>query len=1144
METLVKKERYPAWLIAIFIFETTIISFGGYWLLNFTKQRYVKDAESQLMAVANLKTSQLAQWRAERLGDASQSMGSGILIEGIGEWLKSHNEENSEKILNKLKSLQQSYQYNDVLLVDSSGNILLSSNGSHGRIDDEVLKTLSVSRQNQKPLLTDLHISSRTGTPGMEAIAPLFSAEVSQPFIGAFVFVIDPNQFLYPLVDSWPFPTHTSETILVRREGDHVLFLNNVRYQPNAALSLTAPLTEQGMPSVMAVSGKQGVFEGKNYRGVEVLSALQPIPDSPWFIVSQLDKAEAFEGMSVNTVLIYALTVGLLLASIAVTIVFRLQTEKVFQKRIYEDELERLALVKHFEYLAKYANDIILLVDEHMRITEANDRALKAYGYTREEMLQRSLTDIIAPEYRPQFGESNRKLLQDKFLVLESRHRRKDGSEFPVEISARVISIDSHPFTHEIIRDTTERKQTEEKFWEQEIRYRTLFENANDAIFMMDGHGFIECNSKTLEIFGCTREQILGQTPFRFSPPKQPDGRDSKEKALEKIALATQGETQQFEWRHTRYDGTPFDAEVTLNRFELSGKTYLQALVRDITVRKQSEERLKMLAHTLRSIHECVSITDMEDKIIFANEAFLRTYGYEASELEGKNVDILRSPGTDSAVSSTILPQTSEGGFHGVLLNRRKNGEEFPVELSTSIVRDEHGNPFALVGVAQDITERKRIEEHVNMLAHAIRSISDCVSVTDLQDRFIFVNDAFCRTYGYEASEIEGKHISLVVSLHNDPNVLSELRRQARQGSWHGTLLDVRKNGEEFPVQLSTSIICDEQGKPFALVGVAQDITERKRTEEHLNMLAHAIRSISDCVSVTDLQDRFIFVNDAFCRTYGYEASEIEGQHVSVIVSIHNDPKVLPELLEQTREGSWHGTLLDVRKNGEEFPVQLSTSIIRDEQGKPFALVGVSQDITERKRVEEHLNMLAHAIRSISDCVSITDLQDRFIFVNDAFCRTYGYEASEIEGKPVSIISSPNIDAKVLSEMLDQSREGVWHGTLLDVRKSGEEFPVELSTSVVRDEQGKPFALVGVSQDITERKLAEERLRQSNLDLQAALAEVKTLSGMLPICAHCKKIRDDKGYWNQLEAYIVHHTDASFTHGICPDCAKKLLAGL
>ena len=121
--------------------------------------------------------------------------------------------------------------------------------------------------------------------------------------------------------------------------------------------------------------------------------------------------------------------------------------------------------------------------------------------------------------------------------------------------------------------------RTEEALRESEIKYQLLFESASDAILLMDQNIYIDCNQKTLEMFGCTKEQIIGQSPYRFSPEVQPDGKKSIEKGMEKINSAIKGQPQYFEWRHCRYDGILFDAEISLNAFNDKGKYYIQAIV-------------------------------------------------------------------------------------------------------------------------------------------------------------------------------------------------------------------------------------------------------------------------------------------------------------------------------------------------------------------------------------------------------------------------------------------------------------------------------------------------------------------------------------------------------------------------------------
>ena len=165
-----------------------------------------------------------------------------------------------------------------------------------------------------------------------------------------------------------------------------------------------------------------------------------------------------------------------------------------------------------------------------------------------------------------------------------------------------------------------ERKQAEEAVHRSEVRYRTLFESAQDAIFMMRGEVFLDCNPYTLRMFGCRPDQILGQTPFKFSPPVQPDGRDSMTKAKEKIQAAIWGTPQLFEWRHCRLSGVDFDAEVSLNRVNLGEEPLLLAVVRDITERKRSERRLQQSRGQLRALSARLQSLREEERMHIARE--------------------------------------------------------------------------------------------------------------------------------------------------------------------------------------------------------------------------------------------------------------------------------------------------------------------------------------------------------------------------------------------------------------------------------------------------------------------------------------------------------------------------------------------
>jgi PAS domain S-box-containing protein len=200
-------------------------------------------------------------------------------------------------------------------------------------------------------------------------------------------------------------------------------------------------------------------------------------------------------------------------------------------------------------------------------------------------------TDFYA---RPEEREDMKEILREQGSVnnLEILFKKKDGTEFWGSHSARLY--EEQGVIEGIIIDISSRKWAEEALRKGEAKYRTLFDSANDAIFIWKDGKMIDCNARTLRMFGCAMDDMITDDPaLWFSPLLQPDGKNSREGALEKIFAAAAGEPQFFEWKHCRKDETIFDAEVSLNRIELGGEILVQSILRDITERKQAEEKIR-----------------------------------------------------------------------------------------------------------------------------------------------------------------------------------------------------------------------------------------------------------------------------------------------------------------------------------------------------------------------------------------------------------------------------------------------------------------------------------------------------------------------------------------------------------------------
>jgi PAS domain S-box-containing protein len=236
------------------------------------------------------------------------------------------------------------------------------------------------------------------------------------------------------------------------------------------------------------------------------------------------------------------------------------------------------------------------------------------------------------------------------------------------------------------IENVVFRKHAEDAVRESEARYRALFEVAQDAIFMIKDDRFVECNPATLNIFKCAKEQILGQSPCRFSPPLQPDGRNSAEKVLEMNRAALSGTPQSFQWRHLRLDGTAFEAEVSLNRVNLSGEEFLQAIVRDITERKRAEQELRDYAVALESANKTLERLHAAAQVAMRSKSeFLANMSHEIR-----------------------TPLTAIMGFADIMLNEEDASAVPPqrIEAIQTIQR----NSQHLLTIIDDILDLSKIE--------------------------------------------------------------------------------------------------------------------------------------------------------------------------------------------------------------------------------------------------------------------------------------------------------------------------------------------------------------------------------------------------------------------------------------------------
>ena len=213
-----------------------------------------------------------------------------------------------------------------------------------------------------------------------------------------------------------------------------------------------------------------------------------------------------------------------------------------------------------------------------------------------------------------------------------------------------------------------------------------------------------------------------------------------------------------------------------------------------------------------------------------------------------------------------------------------------------------------------------------------------------------------------------------------------------------------------------------------------------------------------------------------------------------------------------------------------------TATLLRDQTNHVVGAIETFQDITDRRRAEQLHRLFLEAI---PDPVVVYAPNHQITYINEAFEGTYGWSKSELIGGTIDFVPPGEMEKTKDAWRRTLDGEKIFFETKRKT-KNGRLLDIQLRTAVIKDKDGNHTASIVIHRDVTAIKKVEQERERLIVELRQALAEVKTLSGFLPICASCKKIRDDKGYWNQIEAYISEHSHAQFSHGVCPDCAKKL----
>jgi PAS domain S-box-containing protein len=529
----------------------------------------------------------------------------------------------------------------------------------------------------------------------------------------------------------------------------------------------------------------------------------------------------------------------------------------------------------------------------------------------------------------------------------------------------------------------------------------------------------------------------------------------------------------------------------------------LKRLRQQLADLKEWEQRYKSL---VKASPYAVTVTDLKGEIIDLSRETLKLHGYSRTdELLGKNAFKLIAP-KDRERASQNMEKTLKKGFVANLEYTllKKDGTRFLGELDASLIRDSRGKPKAFIATTRDVTKQREAEIAIKRSEERYKALFErslyCVFVHDFEGRFLDANDAALNLLGYKRKDVLSLRLSSFLDKEQMPLALKTMDEIKKSGSQRKpTQYRLRRrDGEYVWVETEASLIY-EQEIPYAILGIAREITEQKKAEEALRESEKKYRnifeSLSDVYYRTDREGMITEISLSVWAQAGYDPEEVIGHPVT---DFYRDPSAREEFTQKLKEtGSVNDYELQLlAKDGRVIEVSVSSHIVFDDEGHPVGVEGVLRDITARKRAEEALRESEEKYRTMVEhsVQGIVIFQDfRVVYANKALADIIGYKVKELMS-----LSSDKI--RVLVHPEDQDL--VW-GRMRD-RLAGNQVPPRYEVRVIRKDgsiiwlemisnrieyQGKP-AIQAAIIDITDRKQAEERIKASLKEKEVMLREI------------------------------------------------------
>lgn len=818
-----------------------------------------------------------------------------------------------------------------------------------------------------------------------------------------------------------------------------------------------------------------------------------------------------------------------------------------------------------YRQLIDIYNSPVHVYDKESRLILINRKTAEILGGKPEDFTGKKLTEIFISPMAEDMAKNNLKILETG---------QPADYEIPIDFFGKKKWYWSHaqPIKDKdgnfsilmvISYDITERKNAEEKLRRREYLLKQAQRLAHLGSYELDiKNNEYERSDELYRIFGLNRNDVDSREDI--IKRIHPDDRNYVEKQL-KLLLAGNS-VGQVEFRIIRPDGkeriVSANAELELDDNGLPIKVIGYFL--DITESKRTEEKLRRREHLLNQTQKLAHLGSYEYDIISnrfeRSDELYRIFGITQDEVFSNERIIKTIHPDDRDYVEKQFELSLTGNNTGPIEFRiiRPDGEERVALANSEETLDNNGIPVKFIGYVQDITERKKVEEVLRRSENLLKKTQKLAHLGsyeyDIKTNRFERSDELFRIIGINRDEANPEERITKCVHPDDTNHLEKIFQLLESGQKIGTFefRIIRPDGKERVVSANAEITFDDRGVPVKRTGYLLDITERKKVEEELRHSEYILNQTQKLAHLGsyeyDIKTNHFKRSDELYTILGIKHDKVSPKE-RINTCVHPDDR---DCVEKQFKQAIAGNSIDlfdfriIRPDGKERVVSANAKTFLDDNGMPSKIIGYVLDITERKKVEEELRQSKNLLEQAQQLVQLGsfeyDIINNRYTRSDEIFRIFGISRDEVnpEDHLIQLIHPDDRDDIEKEDQAMEAGKKIGPKELRIIRPDGKERVVLSYWEAIFDDSIGPIKKIGCLLDITERKKVEKQREELILELQKALNNVKTLKGLLPICSKCKNIRTDKGYWSQIEVYIQTHTDALFTHSMCPVCIKEM----